>query len=265
MKVRGVEISEKIGESAKFRIYLGNTEDGQKVIVKVAKTFEDGNTLAVELGKFNLLRCFANQVSSYEERLGKTDSHYDWLFAELQSSFVEPTQGDRRISFFKVSDTELDSLIPLAKLYAGTEIDARSSIWILGRFFKFYGFFELIAFDLDSNAPQYPIFSPNDYLLGVEKHRLIYYNFSGDTFDVIANDFVKAIAKYIVDWVVIGEDPKEQEYLKLLQDFATEGRRTFEQAHSELYDLVYKLWEIGYHPFTYRERGTLVWKTIKGE
>ncbi len=264
MKIRDIEVGKKIGESAKFRIYLGNTESDYQVLLKVAKTFEDNDALVSESGQFNLLRCFAEQVATYEKYARKKSSHYDWLFARLRASFIEPTQGDRRINVYEVPEISFDKLMPLTKLCAGTEIDARTSVWILGRLFKFYSFFELIAFELNSVA-QYPIFNPDNFVIGVERHRLVYYNHSGSIPDVVAYDFVKAISKYILDWAVISKDSEEQEYLELLKDFSENGRKSFEQAHAELYDLAYKLWEIGYHPFTYRDRDTLVWKTIKGE
>ena len=46
MKVRGIEVGNRIGESPKFRIYLGTDDEGQSVILKVAKTFEDGDILS---------------------------------------------------------------------------------------------------------------------------------------------------------------------------------------------------------------------------
>ena len=263
MKVRNIEVGDRIGEASRFRIYLGTTEDKQPVILKVAKTFEDGGTLAEEASKFNILRAFGEQVAKFETDQGKKSSRYDWLFANLLSSFLEPTQGDRRINVFSAPDVDLSKLIPLTKLHAKVEIDTRTSIWILGRFFKFYGFFELIAADGDNPVTRYPIFSPDDYLIGPEKHRLIYYNFSGDMADVIAIDFVEAISKFILDWVVVGDEPAEQEYLKLLKDFSEHGRDSFEKAHGDLYELVRKLWGIQYHPFTYRNRDTITWNTIR--
>ncbi|MBO7664635.1 hypothetical protein J6S46_02135 [Candidatus Saccharibacteria bacterium] len=81
--------------------------------------------------------------------------------------------------------------------------------------------------------------------------------------DVVATDFVKATSKFILNWVVVGDDPAEQEYLELLKDFSEYGRCSFEEAHGDLYRLVERLWGIQYHPFTYRDRGTIIWKTIK--
>ena len=262
MRVRNIEVGNRIGESPKFRIYLGTTDDAKQVILKVAKTFEDGDILAREAGKFNIMQSLGTEIAKFESDQGG-NSHYDWLFANLLSSFMEPTQGDRRINVLEVFDTDLGKLVPLAKLHAETEIDARTSVWILGRFLKFYSFFELMAASGDNPITRYPVFSPDDYLVGPERHRLVYYNFSGDVADVIANDFVKAIAKFVLSWVAIEEDPLEQKYFHLLQDFAENGRTSFEEAHGDLYELVEELWGIHYHPFTYRDHDTIIWKTIK--
>lgn len=262
LKVQDIEVGDRIGESPKFRIYLGTMNDGRLVILKVAKTFEDGDVLAEEAGKFNILRAFEEQVAELAS-LSENNPHYDWLFANLLSSFMEPTQGDRRINVLATPDINLSELIPLTKLRAETEIDTRTSIWILGRFLKFYGFFELLAASGDNPVARYPVFSPDDYLIGPNKHRLIYYNFSGDMADVIANDFVKTIAKFILDWAVVGADSAEQEYFELLRDFSKHGRISFEEAHGDLYKLVGRLWGIQYHPFTYRDHDTTIWKTIK--
>lgn len=263
-KVRNIEIGNRIGEASKFRIYSGKTDEGEQVILKVAKTFEDGDILAVEAGKFNILKTFEAQVALLQKEQGcPRNSHYDWLFANLTSSFMEPTQGDRRINVFTIPDIDLSKLIPLTKLHGEIEIDTRTSIWIIGRFLKLYSFFELLTASKDDPVTRYPLFSPDDYLIGPEKHRLIYYNFSGDMADVVAFDFVKAVAKFILSWTVIGDNSAEQRYFDLLKNFSEYGRNSFEEAHGDLYKLVEELWGIQYHPFTYRDRNTIIWKTIK--
>lgn len=263
LRVRNIEIENRIGEAPGFRIYLGATSEKQPVILKVAKTFEDGDLLAKEAGRFNVMRSFGEQVAELEAAQGKSNSHYDWLFASLLSSFMEPTQGDRRINVFAMPDITPSKLVPLTKLYAKVKIDARTSVWILGRFLKFYGFFELLAADEGTPAARYPLFSPDDYFIGPERHRLIYYNFSGDVTDAVATDFVKAVARFVLDWVVIQDDPSEQAYLELLRDFSEAGRDSFGEAHGDLYGLVERLWGIRYHPFTYCDSGTTNWKVIK--
>lgn len=264
MKVRNYEVGKLIGEASKFRIYLGN-DDGKQVVMKVAKTFADGDSLAEEAGWFNLLRAFIAQVTRMQEKSGEANSHYEWLFANLLSSFLEPSQKDRRINIFEVVDTDFGQLIPLPKLRIKTEIDARTSVWILGRFLKIYSFYELLAASDDNPIIRYANFSPGDYLIGPERHRLIYYNHSGAMADVVANNYVKAIAQFILEWVLIENDPAEQAYYQLLEDFAASGRTTCEEAHAELYQLIGELWGIQYHPFTYRDQDTGRWKTMKEE
>ena len=252
----------RIGEAPKFRVYLGKKTDGQSVILKVAKTFEDGDALAEEAGKFNTYHAAGEQIAKFEMEHRAMNSHYDWLFARLESSFMEPSQQDRRINVFSTPDVELSELVPLTKLQRETEIDTQTSVWILGRLFKFYSFFELMAED-DSSFANYPVFSPDNYLISPKKHRLIYYNYSGAIEDVWANDFVKATAKFILSWVIGRGGTDDMEYFELLRDFSEYGREEFEVAHGDLYAFVKECWGISYYPFTYRERGTDVWQTIK--
>lgn len=264
LKVRNYEVGKLIGESSKFRVYLGDN-DGRQVVLKVAKTFEDGDYLAEEAGWFNILRSFIIEVAKMQAKSGKDSSHYEWLFANLVSSFLEPSQNDRRINILEVVDTDFGRLVPLPKLRAQTEIDARTSVWVLGRFLKIYSFYELLAISGDNPTTRYANFSPGDYLIGPERHRLIYYNHSGAMNDAVANNYVRAIAEFILEWVVIEDDPTEKEYYQLIEDFAANGRSTCEEAHAELYRLIRKLWGIKYHPFTYRDQDAIRWKTMKEE
>lgn len=81
--------------------------------------------------------------------------------------------------------------------------------------------------------------------------------------DVVAFDFIKAVVKFVLDWTIIGDDSAEQRYFDLLKDFSKHGRDSFEEAHGDLYRLVEELWGIRYYPFTYRDRNTIIWKSIK--
>lgn len=261
MELRGYEVGSQIGESTRCRLYLGDNATEQ-VIIKVAKTFEDGDFLAEEANWFSAVKAFTKQVAIMQDELGEANAHYDWLFAELVASFLEPTQGDRRINMFRFTDVELGDLIPLPKLREKTQIDARTSVWILGRLLKMYGFYELMSDLGDNPILRYANFSPSDFLIGPKNHRLICYHHSGHTTDVFATDYVKPIVQFILDWMAVEDDASERSYIELLQNLATKGRVTFEEAHTELYELVKELWGVQYHPFTYREElGT--WKQIK--
>ena len=261
MELRGYKVGSQIGESSKCRLYLGDIATKQ-VVIKVAKTFEDGDFLAEEANWFGVVNSFIKQVAVMQKELGETDAHYDWLFAGLVSSFLEPTQEDRRINLLRVTDVELSDLVPLPKLREQTQIDVRTSVWILGRFLKIYSFYELMSSSGDNPIFKYANFSPGDFLIGPKTHRLIYYHHSGHTTDVVATTHVKPIVQFILDWMAAEDGLSEQAYIELLQDFATKGRLSFEEAHAELYKLVRELWGIQYHPFTYRKEFG-VWQQIK--
>ena len=273
MEIRGITVGNLIGETSKVRLYLGEipnkettnkTATSKEVLIKVAKTFDDNGVLADEAGKFTALKAFEDEVSALQQQQSGQNAHYDWLYARIENSFLEPTQGDRRINVYSMPDTQLNKLVPLPKLYAGAQIDARTSAWILGRLFKFFSFFELLAASGENPIVDYPCFSAGDFFIGPERHRVIYCNYSGEQRDVAAFDRVKKVTKYIRDWVVIDEDVLEDvKYSKLLTDLSELGRPTFEEAHRYFYEVIEQLWGIQYYPFTYRDRNESTWKTIK--
>ncbi len=259
-KVRDFEVKNLIGQSPKFRIYLGERSDGKPVIIKVAKTFEDGDVLAEEAGKFNLMRIMSDEIRHFEAVMNK-DSHYEWLFANLEASFLESSQEDRRINVFSLPDVSFSKVVPLAKLVDQIEVDAKTSAWMLGRLFKLYSFFELIAIRDDAPAVEYPVFSIDDYFIEPDKHRIIFYNYSSKITDVIANDYVKTITRAVMPWIAFEDG--EKDYQELLEALSTDGTTTFETAHQMLYAVVDELWGRKYHRFTYRDKGTSVWKNLK--
>lgn len=264
VKVRDVEVENIIGESSKFRVYSGRRDDGQKVIVKVARTFEDGAKLAEDAKQFTLLKNFESYLRNLSETTAESAS-YNLLFARLESSFLEETQKDRRINIFTIPDADLDLIVPLPKLSSSVEIDSRTSVWIIGRLFKFYGMFELMREADGEDACSYPVFNFGDYLIGPKTHRLVYYNFSDEVYDIYATSGIKSIAKYILDWTSFDDSDEDKQYKALLEDMMTNGRKTAAEAHHDLYALVRDLWGYKYYPFTYRAKGTLEWKSMNKE
>lgn len=261
MKVRDVEIGNLIGRASKFRIYLGQ-KDNQRSIVKVSTTFENNDVLRNDAKFFTKLKNF----ESHLREISKANSaKYNLLFANLVSSFIEPTQQDRQINIFTIPDVDLEDMMPLLKLSSLFEIDTRSSVWIIGRLFKFYTMFELLRVHENDDGCRYPIFSAQDYFISPKYHRLVYYNYSGEMYDVVATNIVKAIAEYILKWTVFSDSDEDTEYYEIIKDLAVNGRETASEAHSDLYNVVQKIWGIKYYPFTYRPHETLTWKTIKEE
>ncbi len=262
MVVSGYEVGKLIGESARQRIYLASRGE-DSAIMKVAKTFDDGVSLSMEASWFTHVAAFLKEADKVCIEGGLPLAHYDWLFARLKRSFMEPTQGDRRIVILDAIDVDISKCIPLPKLCAEVEVDARSNVWILGRLLKLYSFYELIAESVDNPVVNYAIFSPDDYLVEPEHHRVIYYNHSGSLDDLTGHAYVKVIAQCMLDWLAASSDPKEQQYFQLLEDFAQLGRISCAVAHKELYELVRQLWGRKYYPFTYRARGAKNWKNIQ--
>lgn len=264
LEIKDIELKKVIGEAQKFRIYLGEKDNGEQFIVKIANSFDDGAVLAEEAKFFMKLTSFQEELADIEAKLQLEKSRYDLLFAKLSASYLATANDLSRVNAFEIPEANLNEVAPLAKFFHEIEIDARSSVWLLGRFFKFYCFAENIRFANGETAVEYPIFSADDYLIGPKNHRLVYYNYSGSTLDVLANDYIKKITKFISEWTVFKDDDEaEAKYHRLLDDFAANGRRTAEDAHRELYELVKEIWGIHYYPFTYRERGTIIWKNVK--
>ena len=264
-EIEDILVDMKIADAKKFQIYTGREKD-KPVIIKVAKTFEDGIMLQQEAAKLTQISAFAKHVDNLQDETCGESARYGSLIAHLEHSFLD-TELDRRTNIISFSDADLNKLTPLAKLYNLTDIDTRTSVWVLGKIFKFYSLFELMAVENNTHIKQYPLFTLNDYLVGPERHNVVYYNYSGYSEDCIATNFVKAIARTIRKWIVnkLEDDDKGIKYLELVDDFASNGRITFELAHSDLYNLVESLWGIEYHPFTYRNKGAIIFKTALEE
>lgn len=266
MEVRGdYEVGKLIGESSRQQIYAAK-KDGKDFLVKISRTFDDGVWLADELQCLRRLNVMADQIERLRRTSGDTSAnpHYDWLVARLADSYVDFSQDDRRVNILEMVDASLDDLMPLAKLSSKFEIDTRTSVWILGRFLKLYCLHELIAEGGDCPVIQYHEFSPDDYLVDPQHHRLIYYNYSGVATDLTANRCVRAIAKYMLEWTATEDVKEDEDYVRFLKELAAIGGSAFEDTHRILYGLVDVWWGRKYHPFTYRNKGTKIWKKLEG-
>ena len=68
LRVKNIEVGNRIGEASKFRIYSGKTDSGEQVILKVAKTFEDGDQLQITVDGVTYLVHATDAVLMTEER-----------------------------------------------------------------------------------------------------------------------------------------------------------------------------------------------------
>lgn len=263
MKIRSYEVGSLIGETDTYRLYTGESPDGE-VLIKVAKTFEDIDYLSEESRFFRNLSVMSDDVERVRKQNGGDALHYDWLFAKLIESWCEASQGSRMINVYQMPEVKLDELIPLSKLMKQTYVDVRTSVWVLGKIFKLYSFFELISDEMDIPFVQYTEFSTANYLVEPEHHRLILMNHEKEVRNLGGETYrlVRKITSEIIPWIVPGNGEEDEEYMNLLRDFSDDGRYNFEVAHKDLYTLVRKLWGIEYYPFTYKIERAGIWRTI---
>ena len=261
-KVRDIEIGRLFGKSERVHIYLG-TKAQEPVILKVAATIDDNDVITDESSFFNVLDNKITEIDELQSRIGEKLAHYGWLFTKPIDLFMEETQGNRYISVYAIPEIKPEDITSMTKLCNNVEIDVRTSVWIIGRLLKIYGFFELMSLE-DSNVTKYPQFSADSYLIDPKHHRVLFYNCPSKVYeDVTASDYIKAISNFMLGWVCANDDPDEQEYVELLKDFAEKGRGKASEAHTELYDLVKEKWGIQYYPFTYRDHGAALWIKIE--
>lgn len=267
MMIKDVKIVKLVGEAENFRLYTGK-RGNETVLVKVAKTIDDNQLLAMEAGRANEMKEFNTQLEDFDKKNDRESPAFGLLFAELLYSFTESTQGDRRINVFRINGVEADNLIPLTKVAYQTIIDPRTSVWIIGRFFKLYFFYELMADfltgldhpDHEKVNPHYPVFNPDDYFIDIAGHHLIYFGFSPTFEGASANPYIKDITRFMLDWLHEDCDKDTDDYInsvkyiEQLWYFRDHNISTARCAHTELYSLVRELWGIEFYPFTYQNK-----------
>lgn len=282
MKVRDYEVGKLIGESPHMRIYLAtDTKNGKEVILKIAKTYEDEEWLKHDVGVLLEHQSFLEAPRilkmSDEDRESFEKARYDLLAAKVVNTFVEKSQGDRRVNVVKLPQVTMAELTPLSKLMAETRIDQRTSVWIFGRLLKFYSIFEALIdkaydpsardvgrFNGDLVFAFYPEFSPGNFLISPRNHRVIFYNSTGWGKARTAKPYIKQMAETMYEWVSHNGN-ENVAILMFLSELKDDGAEDFNGAHHELYDLAGDLWKRGYYPFHYREKDSNIWRTIGEE
>ena len=68
LRVKNIEVGNRIGEASKSRIYPDKTDSGEQVILKVAKTFEDGDQLQITVDGVTYLVHATDAALMTEER-----------------------------------------------------------------------------------------------------------------------------------------------------------------------------------------------------
>lgn len=234
-----------------------------RCIVKVSKTFEDGDKLAEEDEHFRLLRASCGDVTEHVKIYYAKGVNFARMFTERIDSFIEPTLDDCRVNVSAFnSDICVDNLVKLPDLRQ-CRIDARTSVWLFQQFLELYSFYDIMADYYDSPLMQFPMFCDADYLVDPLYHRLVLYGFSGKAYDTTAHQQFRIMAQYFVNWTVFGTDEQGLIYRQLLMDFARLGTPFFWEAYGKLSNTVPTEWLTKHRPFTYRAPGSKSWRQMK--
>ncbi len=239
------------------------TKDEEMFLLKCSIDLDSAHYLNTEFKKFMLF----NMVEDKIKELLPTDPAYNLLFAKTVLSRTSVEDGCR-VNIYTLTDMDYEDLSLLSELATNVFINARTCVWIIGRLFKLYSFYELAAreneefSDTNRYIIDFPAFNPQEYFVSTKHHRLVYYHFGESKRFTVANEYVKDITNFMLNWTDFSNDDYDQGYKKLLQDFAENGRESFFEAHTELYDYVKETWGKGYYPFTYRGENMSYWVSI---
>ena len=185
--------------------------------------------------------------------------HYDWLLPQLSMTFItDESQGNRQVNLLTVRDANVEDFIPMAKLVEKYKVDARTAAWILGRLYKLQSFLE------DYGGPYN--FNVDGVILEPRMHRLVYLGIirSGEWCDWHTS--LRNATTAIHDWVELNGTVHEKDFLEWLEWAGTEDYYSYQDAtetHKMFYAKLDEWWGHKYHPFTYMERETGAWHTIK--
>lgn len=258
---RNYQVEKLIATSETSRIYVCTDDDGKQHLLTIASAIEQNGDLAraaFVLGKL------AQRAEVYEDEHAKQHSDsdkkvlYDWLFPTVIDSFICPSQENRQINILGLKEAEVSEVMPLSNLAKNNLcVDAKSSVWILGRLLK------LLGFAHENNIATDAITSAN-VLIGPERHRvflLIWDN--AMLYDrvprVVRLQNIKDAAKITLDALgpiaLTSLEPGEADYFSFVNDLANGYTHDALMAHEKLYDLVSLAWGIKYHPFTTKNRG----------
>lgn len=288
LQIRDYTILQPLDEAKHSKNYLARDGDGESVILKISKTFDDNHMLLQEARNFRLYSEVAELYDGDDDcdERGSSPSKYDLLFAKLEETFLEESQHDRRINIFSIRDINYNDLVPLSELHEKVKIDLRTSSWILGRLLKWYAFQAEVhrfmeenekQFTYVSKEPEYYNFDPKDFLICPAKSRLIFYNGFTTKWSLNgwSNNSPKIISQYILDWVKTEKvKDAEKDYLKALHELVEKNTLTcrqfnyeekdYESILNEIYKIISNSFGISYYPFTYCDKDDpKTWKKIE--
>ncbi len=242
-----------------YRLYLASTPDGTRTGFLRLPDHRRGNAIMqMEVEKLNHIAAASAQIEAEyqnQENAPNARVHYDWLVPELVDSFVcDKDQKFRQGNLIAAKDAELKDFYALPKLMSKYKIDTKTAAWILGRFFKFQTFTEVLGLDYS--------FLPDQVVIEPRAHRMIYLGLYLPEVEP-GWDNVAHASKCILDFVKADEEsPEDMTFMKNLRLLATPTGMSGAMAHRTLYAVITKYWGHKYHPFTYFDLATETWHSL---
>lgn len=271
MIINGYEVGVLFHETPIARMYTGTRlSDGREVILKVSKSVKNNYDLKEDVKKistiFETIKFVLEHYPSQDNcaRLERAVAHPEGYFSE-------PRQFDHLVSVWTLSEViKLDELVPLGRLLNDAEVDARTMAWIMLDILALYRAMEIYKShnQLWSN---FPLLSLDNFLVGPEHHWLVFFdNIYGiyPTWDTnrLPKVFCEALQKSIGDTRPDGPTEDEAEFRAALERLGEENKKGFVGLKEEYEMKVSKLWDywaFEYYPFTFRQRGSDRWQTIR--
>lgn len=252
----GYIVDELVGVTPNFKTYRchGDGADHES-LMKIAVTKAQNGLLDREAF---LLGEISSEIANTEaiRELG-----YNNCFPTLEESFVEATQGDRRINITAFSGVDrVANLVPLKRIRSKEKrrIDPKTSAWIFGRLLKIFMFTHEFGVSVGRLAGENILINPG-------KHHVTFFDWTNAQHHnarvpvEIARDEISCAAREVI--LALGGDPfscklpeSDQltgpSYADMLFEFANKEVSCARQAHEKFYGLVRDLWPREFHAFT---------------
>ncbi len=259
-------VGDQVANTDAYRTYLcKRTGEDRECLLQIAA--EVAHNGALDRAAY-FLRTLAQRADELEAEYAKVKSdpnvmlNYGLGFPELVDSFISgPEQGGRRINILAFRHVEkVSSMVPISNIIDRDQLraDLKSSVWVLGKGLK------LLAFIHGSNVSVGNLDASN-ILIDPDQHYVLFFDLADaqshpDGTDAgTCREEISQVAQGVIALVGgdldtqsfpddVGEELKP--YTDRLLDLASGSERDASRGHKRFYELVDKIWERGFHPFT---------------
>lgn len=255
------EVGKLVAEDERFEIYLcakiGEPDKGLLLVVA-----EEGQNPIVDRWAFML-----TELARHAERLEtefaaiKKDKkvllNYQLGFPALVETFKSPKE--RQIMILAFNESEPSAMVPIARMVHKDRlrVDLKTSVWMMGKALKLLTFAHSLGFAVGQ-------IHTGSILIDPDRHYLVFFDWSGVTVSPSLDDEtrrteISAAAAVIIEALegdvekrVIpnNEGEKGERYIAHLWTLLDGLFSNAHTAHTRFYELVERLWERKFYPFT---------------